>query len=67
MSARFIVILAGVALLIPFFFLPRGITGTAFLIVGGTALLLSVAEVGRQLFNDARWLAHRIATKTRDD
>ena len=65
MSARFIVILAGVALLIPFFFLPRGITGTAFLIVGGIALLLSVAEVGRQLLNDVRWMIHRMAHRRR--
>jgi hypothetical protein len=63
MSARFIVILVGVALVVPFFFLPRGSTGTVLLIMGGIALLLSLAEVGRQLFNDMRWLAHRIATK----
>ena len=42
MSGRFILALAGVALLIPFFFL---------------ALLFSFAQVGRQLFTDACWAA----------
>jgi hypothetical protein len=63
MSGRFIMILVGVALVMPFFFLPHGIVATALLVVGSVALLLSLAEVGRQLFNDVRWLAHRIATK----
>ena len=63
MSGRFILILIGLALVLPFFFLPRGITGMALLVVGGVALFLSLAEIGRQLFNDVRWLAHRIATR----
>lgn len=60
MSGRFILALAGIALLIPFFFLPRGIVATVLLVAGGLALLFSVAQVGRQLFTDARWLVGQI-------
>ena len=63
MSARFIVILIGVALVVPFFFLPRGIGGTMLLVLGGIALFASLAEVGRQLFYDARWMMARMMTK----
>ena len=63
MSGRFILALAGIALLIPFFFLPRGIVATALLIAGGLALLFSLAEVGWQLFKDARWLVRWIARR----
>jgi hypothetical protein len=61
MSGRFILALAGIALLIPFFFLPRGIVAAALLIAGGLALLFSLAEVGRQLFKDACWVGSLIA------
>lgn len=61
MSGRFILALAGIALLIPFFFLPPGIVATVLL----------VAEVGRQLFNDARqlvrWTRHRLIRRDRSD
>jgi VIT1/CCC1 family predicted Fe2+/Mn2+ transporter len=63
MSARFIVILVGVALVVPFFFLPRGIGGTVLLVLGGIALVASLAEVGRQLFNDARWMIARMTQR----
>jgi hypothetical protein len=63
MSARFIVILIGVALMVAFFFLPRGIGGTVLLVLGGIALFASLAEVGRQLFYDARWMIARMMTK----
>jgi hypothetical protein len=39
MSGRFILALAGIALLIPFFFLPRRIVATAYLVAGGVSLL----------------------------
>lgn len=57
MSGRFILALAGIALLTPFFFLPRGIVATVLLIAGGLALLFSFAQVGWQLFKDACWAA----------
>ena len=63
MSVRFIVILVGVALVVPFFFLPRGLGGTALLVVGGLILLVSLAEAGRQLFYDARWMIARMAQR----
>jgi len=63
MSARFIVILVGIALVVPFFLLPRGIVATVLLVVGGIALLLTFGPVARQIFNDARWMAHRITTR----
>jgi hypothetical protein len=59
MSARIIVILIGVALVVPFFFLPRGIGVTVLLVLGGIALFVSLAEAGRQLFNDLRWMIAR--------
>ena len=63
MSGRFILALAGIALLIPFFFLPRGIVATVLLIASGLALLFGVAQVGRQLFKDACWVARRTARR----
>jgi hypothetical protein len=65
MSGRFILALAGIALLIPFFFLPRGVVTTVLLIAGGLALLFSFAQVGWQLFKDARWLVGRITRSVR--
>ena len=47
MSGRFILALAGIALLIPFFFLPPGIVATVLLVAAGLTLLFSFAQVGR--------------------
>lgn len=63
MSGRFILALAGLALLVPFFFLPRGAIGMALLGVGGLALLVSLAEAFRQLFNDLHWMMRRFAAR----
>ena len=71
MSGRFILALAGIALLIPFFFLPPGIVATVLLVAAGLTLLSSFAQVGRQLFNDARqlvrWTRHRLIRRDRSD
>ena len=61
MSGRFILALVGIALLVPFFFLPPGVFATVLLVAGGLALLFSLAEVGQQLFKDARWVVGGIA------
>ena len=70
MSGRFILALAGIALLIPFFSC-RGIIATVLLIAAGLTLLSSFAQVGRQLFNDARqlvrWTRHRLIRRDRSD
>jgi hypothetical protein len=63
MSGRFILTLAGIALLIPFFFLPPGIVATVLLVAAGFALLFSLAEAGLQLFMDARWLVRWAARR----
>ena len=63
MSGRFILALAGIALLIPFFFLPPGVVATVLLVAGGLALMVSLAEACRQLFYDVRWMMSRIAAR----
>ncbi|MBL6614451.1 MAG: hypothetical protein ISP45_10595 [Reyranella sp.] len=65
MSGRFILILVGVALVVPFFFLPRGIVGAVLLIVGAVVLLLSFAVVIRQLIDDACRAAYWIERRVR--
>lgn len=63
MSGRFILALAGIALLVPFFFLPPGIVATMLLVAGGLALVFSLAEGCRQLFHDVHWMMRRIAAR----
>ena len=64
MSSRFILALAGIALLVPFFFLPDGIPGTVLLVL---AILFNFGQVAYQLFKDARWVARWIGRKVRRD
>jgi hypothetical protein len=63
MSGRFILALTGIALLVPFFFLPPGIVATVLLVAGGLALVISLTEVCRQLFSDVSWMMRRIAAR----
>ena len=63
MSGRFILALVGIALLVPFFFLPPGVIATVLLVAGGLALVVSLAEACRQLFNDIHWMMRRIAAR----
>jgi len=63
MSGRFILALTGIALLVPFFFLPPGIVATVLLVAGGLALVISLTEVCRQLVSDVSWMMRRIAAR----
>lgn len=63
MSGRFILALVGIALLVSFFFLPRGVVGMVLLVASVLALIFGLAEGCRQLFHDLHWMMRRIAAR----